>query len=417
MKKYFFIVIMFTLALILAPKFAFAAGITASGGGTKTVGQTFTVTVTASGASFNTIQGKISVSGPVSIVSFNAGAADVWMAKPANGTSFAGAFLGRTVNSTTVATIQLRGTAVGSGAVSISNVALINAGSIVGSGASSASFTIQKAPDLPGSVSVSSSTHSDQNVAYEATTVTLAWNKASNVTGFAYLLDSDAGTTPPSTVTSADTTVTYDNKAIGTYYFHIKGKSADGWGSVTHFKITIKEPDPKVNEALSKPTMIKIEKTDQTDNNIVDGTFSGFTITGQTEPGFVVNLKLDPTPTLPEGKALSVKADTTGQFKLLIDYPIHVGHYKLTIQGQNEKILTPESEPIYFEISQVKGGQLNILTLDDEHAPVVAKAQEAVKKWYQKINYQIASLVLGILSLLLILTILFLPKITKRKLY
>ncbi len=58
---------------------AFAAGgIYASGGGTKTIGQTFTITVAASGAEFDSLQGKIAVSGPVDIVSFSAGSA-TWL--------------------------------------------------------------------------------------------------------------------------------------------------------------------------------------------------------------------------------------------------------------------------------------------------------------------------------------------------
>lgn len=414
MKKYFSIIMMFALALLIMPRSAFAAGISASGGGTKTVGQTFTVTVTASGTDFNTVQGKISVSGPVSIVSFNAGSADVWMTKPSNGASFAGAFLGRTVNSCTIATIQLKGTSAGNGVVALSNVALINAGKTVGSSAGGADFTIQRAPDLPGTVSVSSATHPDQAQAYEATTVTLSWAKASNVTGFSYLLDQAASTTPPSKVTDTNTSATYQNQAVGTYYFHIKAQSADGWGPVTHFKVIIKEPDPKIKADLEKPSDIKIVTIDTFENDIVKGTFSGFKITGVTVPNYTTNITLLPAPALPEGKLLSAKADASGVFELLIDFPIPSGHYTMTIQGQDDKILTPVSDPVYFEISQSKGGTINILTESDNLKPIIPVETKVTPKWYQKINFKIASATLGGLLLISIAGIIVITLRNKR---
>lgn len=413
MKKILASISLITLLSLVIPIHALAAGISVSGGGSKTVGQTFTANVVASGGEFNAFQGKIAVSGPLSVVSFSSGSAN-WITQPSANGSFSGALLGQKVTSFTVATIKLKATGVGTGSVSVSNVILKNGATTLSTSGGSASFSIQRALELPGATAVTSTTHPDQAVAYEGTSITLNWTKASNVTGFAYLLDQIADTTPPSTVTDANTAITYDGKAIGIYYFHIKSKNGDGWSPVTHFKITIKEPDPKVQESLAKPNKIEFIKTDNYINNIEEGTFSGFSISGMTEPNFTANLKIDPSITLPEGKTLSVKSDETGKFELLIDFPIKVGRYKLIVQGQNEKILTPESDPIYFEISQKKGGAINMLTADDAKAPIVAKTTEKVKKWYDKVDFRITSIVLTA-TILLLLVILTLMLIKNRK--
>ena len=378
MRKLLSLVLLITAIFVSVPRSARAAGgIYASGGGTKTVGQTFTVTVAASGATFDTIHGAISISGPVSVTSFSAGDA-TWISRPSNGGTFDGAFLGDKKTSFTVATIKLKATGVGSGAVSVSGASLKNAGTIVGTGAGSASYTIQKAPDLPGAVNVTSSSHPDQNAAYEATAIVLTWDKASGVDTFSYLLDQAADTTPAAKTTDALTTITYPDKVIGTYYFHIRAHKPDGWGGTTHFKINIKEPDAKIDVTLSKPSNIKIEKSDPFTNGITDGTVTGIIISGTTEPLYTVNLTLAPAPTIPEGKKLSAVADADGKFSVLIDYPIVAGFHKLTIQGQKEKVLTPITD-LTFEISQAKGGTINILTDEDANPPAIAQKTTQAK--------------------------------------
>ena len=369
MKKV--IAILFALTTLMFPSKSLAAGgIYASGGGKVTVGQTFTVNVTASGATFDTVSGSISVSGPVSVVSFSAGDA-TWLNKPSNGGSFNGAFLGDKKTSFTVATIKLKGTGVGSGAVSVSGASLKNAGGVVGSGSGSASYSIEKAPDLPGAVKVSSPSHPDQATAYEATTISLAWAKDSGVDGFSYILDQAEKTTPSTKADSADTSITYPDKAVGTYFFHIRAHKPDGWGGTTHFKINIKEPDAKIDATLSKPSGIKIEKDATFVNNITDGTVSGVVISGKTEAGFTANITLTPAPTLPEGKTLTAVADESGNWRILIDYPMIAGFHKISVQGQLLKVLTPISDEVTFEIIQAKGGSINILTDEDINPPVV----------------------------------------------
>ena len=391
------------LTLIMLPlKSNAAGGIYASGGGEKSVGQTFYVTVTASGATFNALEGTISVSGPVNIISFSAGSA-TWMSVPANGVHFVG-MLTSPVDSLRVATIGLKGTSVGSGSVSVSSVQLANGGSVTGTGAGSASFTISRAPTPPGAINVTSSSHPNPAESYEATKIDLSWTKAAGVTAFSYLLDQNATTTPPAKSTSTNTSVSYDNQPVGTHYFHIRAQNADGWGSTTHFQINIKEPDPKVDESLSKPRSIKIEKMENFINKIDDGTVSGSKISGIIEPNYLAKITLTPTPALPEGKKLEVEADEDGNFALEMDYFIPAGHYKLSVQGQKEKVLTPVSDEIIFEISQAKGGSINILTEDDINPPKsVAEAVKDSKNYNLIITIAAGVLALALLAVLIIL--------------
>lgn len=419
MKKIIIGSVISLLMLAILPIRSLAAGgIFASGGGDVTVGQTVTVNIVASGASFDTVHGSISISGPVAITSFVTGDA-TWISKPSNDGTFDGAFLGEKKTSFTVATIKLKGTSAGSGAVSVNGAYLKNAGAVVGSNNSSASFSFEKAPDLPGKVLVSSSTHPDQNTPYEATTISLSWNKDSGVDGFSYLLDQVAGTTPSAKITDAGTSATFTDKAVGVYYFHIRAHKADGWGGTTHFTINIKEPDPKIDEKLEKPSGIKIERVDNAVNNITDGTLTGITIFGKTEPNFTANIALDPAPTLPEGKTLSTTADTDGKFSLLIDFPLKAGYYKLSVQGQKEKVLTPIYNNKRFEISLKDGGTINIITEKDIATKKQTNASQVkgafINKEFTVMQYLIVTLTLAVLVLIIIELLRFIKKRRSKK--
>ncbi|MCX6812217.1 MAG: hypothetical protein NTW79_01150 [Candidatus Berkelbacteria bacterium] len=409
MKRIISILVISAMLVIFLPTSTLAAGgVYATGGGAKTVGDSFTVTVAASGATFNALEGTISVSGPVSITSFSAGGA-TWTSVPANGTHFVGMIIPATT-SLTVATIRLKAAGVGSGAVSISSVRLANAGSEVGSGAGSASFSIAKAPQL-ASVTVTSSSHPDQATAYDTTTIALAWNKASGVDGFSYLLDQAAATTPAAKIIDAATSATHANKAIGIYYFHIRAHNTDGWGPTTHFEIQIKAPDAKVDTTLPQPTNIKIEKSDNFVNDIEKGTISGLKISGVTVPAYTAKITLTPVVTIPDGKVLTAVAGDDGSFEILIDWAIPAGRYSLTVQGQKDLSLTPVSDPTIFEISQAKGGAINILTDADSNPPTISSAvKSATRNW--KLISEIAG---GVLILFLIGLLIYLRRRKSRR--
>lgn len=368
MRKIFtFLTAVTTLSLLLtntSPVQAAATGIYPSGGGTQTAGNQFTITVVASGASFDSLQGTISVSGPATIVSFSAGGA-TWLPgkTPANGKQFVG--ITSATTSLTVARITLQGTQPGSGSVSITGVQMASAGSIVGTSGGTAYFTIQRALVPAGSVSVSSSSHPDQGQAYEATKIDLSWNQASGVVGFGYVLDQSEGTAAPQTVTSADTSISYPDKAIGTYYFHIRAKNGDGWGPTTTFKITIKEPDPKVNDTLLKPRIITVAKETNFQTDLDKGLARNFTLSGLCLPGYTVNLSFTPT-LVPSGpQSTSTTCDTTGHWSLTINQLVPAGFYQVTAQGQQQKVLTPVGDQAQLEISIAKGGNVQLITGND----------------------------------------------------
>ncbi len=341
-----------------------ASGVFASGGGSYTVGQQFTVTVKASGASFDALQGSISVSGPVTIVGFSAGSA-TWLPgkTPANGQQFVG--ITTATDSLVVAKVTLKGKEPGTGSVNVSNVKLASKGSVVGTDAGGANFTVTRAPQPPGTVSVSSSSHPDQNTAYEARTIVLSWNKPAGAEKFSYLLDQSSKTTPPTTGTSADTSVTYDNKDIGTYFFHIRAQNGDGWGPTTHFQIKIKEPDPKINDALAKPVIKSIKKNSTFQTNLNDGTLTGLILTGTAEPNYKVLLSFTPSLGDLAPDLLTATADAEGGWKLNIDVPVKAGFYTVTAQGQLDKTLTQVSEPVKVELSLAKGGNVQFITTKD----------------------------------------------------
>lgn len=405
------IVTLFALSmLVIASPAEAAGGISASGGGTKTVGQSFTVSVVASGAEFDSLQGVISVSGPVTIA-FAAGGA-TWLPgkSPANNVQFVG--ITNATSRLTVATITLKGTKEGKGSVSVSSVKLARNGAYVGTGGGSTSFTITRAPTPPGGVEVSSATHPDQNTAYEATTAELTWKPPANgANGYSTAFDQAADTTPGTTITTKDTSTKFENLSIGTHYFHIRANNGDGWGPTTHFKIIIKEPDPKINESLAKPTILSVEKASSFTTDTELGTVSGFTIKGTALAGYVVILSFDPNDRLP--KALSdpittsqTKADESaptdtvasqaepkvvtgititslmaepkedGTWEIPITAAIPAGFYKLTAQSQKEKELTPVSEPVHLELGVANGGTVKFITSAD--SPQNIKPSESV---------------------------------------
>jgi len=411
MKKFASYFTLIAIAALTIPTSAFAAGISVSNSGAKYVGDTTTVTITATGATFNAFSGSISASGPIKIVSTSPGDA-LWVTKP----SGTGDFVGAVTNSVTsfkIATLKVQGTGVGTGKISVSNVKLANKGVIAGNDGGSTSFSFERKPTPPGTITVSSTTHPDQKTFYEATSATLTWDKPSGVTGFSYLMNDTADTTPEAKVTSADLTMIYDSLTIGTHYFHIRAINGDGWGPASHFTINVKEPDPKIKDELVKPSNLSVRKASAFVNDPLAGTFSGLVISGTTEPNFTANITLTPAPTLPEGKTLSILADANGNFELTIDFPIKAGFYQLTVQGQDVKTLTPVSDPLIFEISQAKGGKITMLTKDDELEPIIPP-----KKWFEKVDWMITSYALvGALLILIgfLVTVLILSKKKQKK--
>ncbi len=372
-----YLVLITSLLTISLPTAALAAGsITPSGGGKYAAGATFTITVKASGATFDSLQGKISVSGPVSIVSFSAGSA-TWLPgkSPSNNNQFVG--ISSATSSLTVATIKLKGTSTGSGAVTVSGVRLARSGGEVGSGGGSASFTITPAPTPPGTVSVSSTTHPNQEQAYEASTVELAWSAPANgANGYSYLLDQTAATEPAATIKDTATSAKYEGLAVGTHYFHIRANNKDGWGGTTHFKITI---NPTTDSSLATPKITAIGTTDSTTNDIAAGTVTGIQIKGTGPAGYTMTLSFSPDLALSTEKYPAPTVSEAGDWELTITDPIKAGFYKLVAQGRKDSTVSPSATES-FEVRVGDGGQVEIITTADETANhKAAMAAEATR--------------------------------------
>lgn len=373
------------LVLLLYPVSVQAAGMSVSGGGAKVVGQNFTVTVTASGAEFDALQGTINVSGPVSVVSFSSGGA-TWLPgkSPSNGNAFVG--IVNPTTKVTVTTITLKGTKEGKGSVSVGGVKLARNGAYVGSDGGSASFTISRAPTPPGGITISSSTHPDPAQAYIATTANFEWTTPSNgATGYAYVFNETADTTPDQKVNTSDNKATIENITVGEHYFHVRAQNKDGWGTAAHFKIVVKEPDAAIDASLIKPKITEITKTSDFVIDTILGTVSGISIRGeQLLAGYTLQAYLEPKSLLPAEFFKPIREDSPltplmaipdaeGHWQLVLTQPIPAGFYSLTVQGTKDKILSPLSDPVRFELSVARGGSLSIITAADKIPPIAPK--------------------------------------------
>lgn len=345
----------------LSPVYA-AGSITPSGGGKYNAGATFTITVKASGATFDSLQGTISVSGPVSILSFSAGSA-TWLPgkAPANKNQFVG--IVSATSNLTVATIKLKGTSTGSGSVSVTGARLARSGAEVGTGGGSTSFTITPALAPPGSVTVTSATHPNQEESYDVSTVELAWNAPGNgASGYATLFNQAADTTPEAKITTTDTTAKYADNPVGTYYFHIRANNKDGWSDTTHFKVNIK---PTTDSTLAVPAITSITTTPEATNDIEAGTLTGILIKGTGPVGYTMMLTFAPDWALSTEKYPAPVITEQGIWELTVTDPVKAGFYKLTAVGKKDSTVSPTSPSVTFEVSVAEGGKVRLITSSD----------------------------------------------------
>ena len=377
-QNFFFalFLILNSLFLILPTPPAFAAGgITASGGGSNNAGNVFTVTVRASGATFDSLQGLISVSGTVSGGSFSAGGA-TWLPgkSPDNNNQFVG--ITSPTSSLTVATIKLKGTKVGSGKVTVSGVRLARSGAEVGTGGGSASFTITPALAPPGSVSVTSSTHPNQEESYDVPTIELTWSAPGNgATGYSTAFNQTAVTSPEAKISTTDTTAKYADNPVGTYYFHIRANNKDGWSDTTHFKINIK---PKTDSTLATPAITSITTTSDATNDITAGTLTGIVIKGTGPVGYTMVLTFAPDWALAAEKYPAPVIDEAGNWEITVTDPIKAGFYKLTAVGKKDSTVSPTSPAVTFEVGVAEGGQIRLVT-DADTTATYQQAQEQTR--------------------------------------
>lgn len=364
--------------LVFTATTALAAGIGPSGGGSHTVGSSFSVSIVASGTTFNAFRGTISVSGPVSSSISPGGASWAPGGTPKIGGTFEGGITSP-ASSFTIATLTLKGTSVGSGSVSVGGVELVNNGVIVASGGGSTSFTITRAPTPPGAVTVTSPSNPDQTQAYGVTTAVFNWTAPANgANGYSVVFDQAADTTPPSTVSTTALTASYDNLNLGVYYFHIKAQNGDGWGPVTHYKISTTQA---VDNGLKAPTIVKVMELPTFKNDVTAGTVTGFALVGSSTglTGFTVTVTITPAAGLPAAQLLTAPIQPDGGWQLTFDQAIPTGFYKVTALATKDKTATAASSPVNLELSVANGGTAKLITTADLPQPDLTVTVDGIK--------------------------------------
>lgn len=357
-------------SLLVAAPLALAAGVGPTSGGSHTVGSTFHISIIASGTTFNAFQGTIKVSGPVSASISPGGASWAPGGTPSVGGTFQGGITSP-ASSFTIATLSLRGTGVGSGSVSVSGVQLVNNGSVVGTDGGSTSFTIVRAPTVPGVIPVGSSSNPDQNQDYGVTTAVLSWVAPDNgASGYSTVFDQDANTTPPQKANTTELTASYDALAVGVYYFHIRGQNGDGWGPTTTYRIGVTQA---LDNGLKAPTITRVKKLPSFKTDLAAGTVTGFVVQGSSTgvADFTLSLAVTPGDKLPAEQKLDTLVKADGSWEVVFNQPIPVGFYKLIATAKNEKTTAPASKEAKLEVSVASGGTAKLITSADAPKPDV----------------------------------------------
>ncbi|MFC1687063.1 carboxypeptidase regulatory-like domain-containing protein [Patescibacteria group bacterium] len=290
--------------------------------GSRTVGDSFSVTVSVNtdGVAINASDGTISF--PTDILEVTgvskAGTFSLWTSEPsysnASGSvSYSGGLPtpGYTGAGGGIITITFRGKAEGTATVSISSGSVLandGLGTNVLSSRGSGTYTIlppgedpdpdpEPDLDLPSAPTITSPTHPEQSLWYSNAGPSFEWTSEDGVTGYSFSFDSEGGTTPDTTQDGTDTSTSYSDNADGIWYFHVRARNEDGWGPAGHFKVQIDTTPPLPFNIFAligsgeedQPPLISFETTDEMsgvhhyDLTIGDGETVGVNV-GETTP-------------------------------------------------------------------------------------------------------------------------------------
>lgn len=124
----------------------------------------------------------------------------------------------------------------------------------------------------PEGVQIYSETHPIQSEWYNNNSPVISWIKDPGVDGFSFVLDNKPNTIPDNIVDSSDTVKSFESLNDGLYYFHIKAKKGDIWGTTGNFLLRIDttppaEFRPQINyllaaAALTQKTLVSFFTTD-----------------------------------------------------------------------------------------------------------------------------------------------------------
>ncbi len=113
----------------------------------------------------------------------------------------------------------------------------------------------------PAAPQVSSTTHPFSTLWVSDSSPSFTWTTpadTSGITGYSYVLDQIASTTPDSTVDTTGKITSFAGIADGTWYFHVKAQDGAGnWGPAGHYelRIDVTPPDPITDLASTSHTV------------------------------------------------------------------------------------------------------------------------------------------------------------------
>ncbi|MBN2015488.1 hypothetical protein JW766_01515 [Candidatus Dojkabacteria bacterium] len=142
-----------------------------------------------------------------------------------------------------VAYATFRANGLGSASVSVTGRTAMNGGEVSTSGISR-TFSIAQYNPIPSAPSVMSASHPDGNAWYKEKMIELSWGKDSGVIGFSYILDQSESTVPDDMQESDGTGANLEASSDGVWFFHIKARSAGGWGDTAHYKVQVDSTAP-----------------------------------------------------------------------------------------------------------------------------------------------------------------------------
>jgi len=104
--------------------------------------------------------------------------------------------------------------------------------------------TITTATTLPIKPVIISTTHSDQNTWYSSNTASFNWKVPSGVNQVQAILNKTAIATPNISYDSSVTQKTLSDLKDGVYYFHLRYRNTNGWGTTAHYQVNIDTTKP-----------------------------------------------------------------------------------------------------------------------------------------------------------------------------
>jgi hypothetical protein len=231
------------------------------------VGGDFTISVgvNSGGNAINAIEATVNI--PTSVVTITAASTggslcSIWVQQPTisgSTISFKCGIPGGTTASGGLVSISLHANTAGTGSASITGARILaDAGTNVTGGTSGGTYTVTTpvyvAPPAPvyvtPSPSVSSGTHPDPNAWYKNSNPAFSWGSAS---GFSYVFDQNPSTVPAAQINTSDTSISFTDKADGTWYFHIRANGKNGWSGTTTFRVQIDTTNPTDLDIVTDP--------------------------------------------------------------------------------------------------------------------------------------------------------------------